>query len=113
MKVKENTQGFIDLDQLQYNSETLIFLRKKLDRFTIEVFRKVLNSNSLSSGLVKTRLEDYQSQRKKYDNAFIILEYQGFIEKKEDGNMTPYWVTLRGKQLLTLLKEEKQKREEI
>ncbi|PGT82214.1 hypothetical protein [Bacillus sp. AFS040349] len=108
-----NSTEYIDLDQIEFSMETLRFLRKKLDKFTIEVFRKVLTSNSEHKGLVKTRLENYQSQRKKYDAAFLILEYQGFIEKREDGTMTPYWVTVRGKQLLTILKEEKAKREEI
>jgi predicted transcriptional regulator len=44
--------------------------------------------------------------RKRYDAAFLTLEAQGFIEKQEDGTSTPYYITIRGRQLGTLLKNE-------
>lgn len=103
--------NYKDLDQLEYNEDTLRFFRKKLDDFTIDVFRKIVNENKIHRGLIKARIEDFHSMRKRYDAAFLILESQGFIEKKEDGTATPYFVTIRGRQLGQLLKEEKQKRE--
>ncbi|MDE3841002.1 hypothetical protein C0966_17195 (plasmid) [Bacillus methanolicus] len=109
LSVKTN---YKDLDQLEYDEDTLRFLRKKLDDFTIDVFRKIVNENKLHRGLVKTRLENFHSMRKRYDAAFLILESQGFIEKREDGTATPYFVTIRGRQLGQLLKQEKLEREE-
>ena len=104
---------YIDLDELEYDLHTLRFLRKKLDHFAIDVFRMVVNANRLHTGLIKTRIPDYQSMRKKYDAAFITLEAQGFIDKKEDGTATPYYVTKRGQQLGTLLSEEKKMKNEV
>jgi hypothetical protein len=100
---------YIDLDELEYDLNTLKFLRKKLDEFTIDIFRKVVIENRNQRGLIKARLEDYHGMRKKYDSAVLILEAQGFIEKKEDGTATPYYVTIRGQQLGTLLSDEKRK----
>jgi len=102
---------YIDLDQLEYDEHTLLFLRKKLDDFTINVFRMVVQSNKEHKGLVKTRLENYHSMRKRYDAAILTLEVQGFIEKREDGTSTPYYVTVRGAQLGRLLAKEKKLRE--
>lgn len=104
---------YIDLDLLEYDINTLRFLRKKIDDFTINVFRQIVQANKVQKGLVKTRLEDYQGMRKKYDGSFLILESQGFIEKIEDGTATPYFVTVRGRQLATLLSQEKLNREEL
>ncbi|MFT9495748.1 MULTISPECIES: hypothetical protein [Bacillota] len=105
--------GYKDLDLLEYDEDTLRFLRKKLDDFTIDVFRRIITENKLHRGLIKARLEDFHSMRKKYDASFLILEAQGFIEKKEDGTATPYFVTVRGRQLGQLLKMEKLEREEL
>lgn len=109
---KSVTEKYIDLDQLEYNENTLRFLRKKLDDFTIDIFRETVRSNKEHKGMVKTRIPNYQNMRKKYDSSFLMLEAQGFIEKREDGTATPYYVTIRGQQLLTILKEEKRKKEE-
>ncbi|MEQ2529208.1 hypothetical protein WMO40_21265 [Bacillaceae bacterium CLA-AA-H227] len=109
---KSIIEKYIDLDELEYNENTLKFLRKKLDDFTINIFRQVVNENRNHRGLVKTRLDDYHNMRKKYDSAFLMLEAQGFIEKKEDGTATPYYITIRGRQLGTLLSEERRKLEE-
>lgn len=98
----------IDLDQIEYDSHVLLFLRKKLDDFTINLFRKIFQENKKNPlGLMKTHIEDYHSMRKKYDNAFLILESQGFIERHELGTATPYHITVRGKQLVILLANEK------
>lgn len=107
MEEKQVLEKYIDLDELEYNENTLRFLRKKLDDFAIDIFRLVVRENREHKGLVKTRLEDYHNMRKKYDAAFLMLEAQGFIEKKEDGTSTPYYVTIRGRQLGTLLSEER------
>ncbi|QCJ45602.1 hypothetical protein FAY30_26395 (plasmid) [Bacillus sp. S3] len=104
MAQKEN---YKDLDQLEYDEDTVRFLRKKLDDFAIDVFRKIISENKLKLGLVKTKLDNYHGMRKRYDSSFLILEAQGFIEKKEFGTATPYYVTVRGKQLAHLLHEEK------
>ncbi|MEI2356292.1 hypothetical protein [Mesobacillus zeae] len=104
-------ESYKDLDELEYDEVTLRFLRKKLDDFTIDVFRKIVRENKLHRGLVKTRLENFQSMRKKFDGAFLMLESQGFIEKKEDGTATPYFVTIRGRQLGQLLADEKSRKE--
>jgi hypothetical protein len=104
-------ESYKDLDQLRYDEDTLRFLRKKLDDFTINIFRKTVQENKLHKGLVKTRLENFHGMRKRYDAAFLILESQGFIEKKEDGTATPYYVTIRGRQLGQLLAEEKKRKE--
>lgn len=105
-------KSFRDLDELEYDNDTLRFLRKKLDDFTIDVFRQVVKENKIHRGLVKTRLDAFHSKRKKYDSAFLTLEAQGFVEKKEDGTATPYFVTVRGKQLAQLLYEEKLRKEQ-
>lgn len=104
-----------DFSDFEYSAGTLKFLRSKLDEFTINVFRMIVKENQINNGLkglVKGRIENYLSLRKRYDSAFLTLESQGFIEKQEDGNMTPYFVTIRGRQLATLLSEEKKNREE-
>lgn len=105
--------SYKDLDQLSYDEDTLRFLRKKLDDFTIDIFRKIVTENKLHKGLVKTRLDNFHGMRKRYDTAFLILESQGFIEKKEDGTATPYFVTIRGRQLGQLLHDEKMRKEQI
>lgn len=96
-------------DDFEYTSQTLLFLRSKLDDFTIDCFRMVSKKHN-DGGFAKTKIEDYNKSRKKMDTAFLILEYQGFIETKAIATMKPYYVTKRGFQLITLLKEEKQKR---
>ncbi|MEG6533227.1 hypothetical protein NSQ82_20270 [Caldifermentibacillus hisashii] len=101
-----------DLDRIEYDDDTLIFLRKKLDEFTINIFKMIFEHNKQHRGLVKTRLNNYLRMRKRYDNAFLILESQGFIERKEDGTSTPYFLTVRGRQLMVLLKSEEIEREE-
>lgn len=106
---KENVE---DLDKLKYDDETLLFLRLKLDDFTIDVFRKIIQMNKLHKGLVKTRLDNFHGMRKRYDSAFLTLEAQGFIEIEKDGTATPYFVTIRGKQLAQLLHEEKLRKEQ-
>jgi len=101
-----------DLNELEYDIDTLLFLRNKLDDFTVDIFRKIVNQNRMHQGLVKTRLDQYHSLRKRYDAAFLVLESQGFIEQRKDGTATPYYITIRGRQLGHLLKEEKLRKQE-
>ncbi|MGE6755934.1 MULTISPECIES: hypothetical protein [Rossellomorea] len=104
----------LDLDTIEYDDKTLLFLRKKLDDFTIDIFRLVVNeAKNNNLGLVKTRIEDYSKSRKRYDNSFLMLEAQGFIERKLNGTSTPYYLTERGKQLIALLIEEKRNKQNI
>jgi RNase P/RNase MRP subunit p29 len=112
--LEQNTRNE-EFVQFEYNAGTLRFLRSKLDEFTINVFRMVVKENQNNNGLkglVKGRIDNYLNLRKRYDASFLTLEAQGFIEKQEDGNMTPYFVTIRGRQLATLLSDEKKIREE-
>jgi predicted DNA binding CopG/RHH family protein len=109
---KQNIK-YKDLDQLTYDDNTLRFLRKKLDDFTIDVFKKIVRENKNRRGLVKTRISDYRSMRYKYDSAFLTLEAQGFIERREDGTSTPYFATVRGRQLVALLKLEESERKDV
>ncbi len=97
---------------LKYSPEVLHFLRKKLDDFTINIFIQAVRENKEHRGLVKTRLPNYHSKRKKYDAAFLILEYQGFLDKKEDGTATPYYITIRGIQLGQLIQGENKRKDE-
>lgn len=117
MSIVSDSQGikaqYRDLDELEYDEDTLKFLRKKQDDFTVDVFRKIVSENKIHRGLVKTRLEQYHSLRKRYDASFLMLESQGFIEKKEDGTATPYFITIRGRQLGQLLREEKLRNQEV
>ena len=99
---------YIDLEKLLYDPKVLMFLRKKLDSFAIDCFRKIISQHN-RNGLNKTKIEDYVVHRKRYDAAFLILESQGFVEKRADGISKPYFVTVRGLQLSSLLSVEAEK----
>lgn len=103
---------YLDLSDLTYKNDVIRFLRSKLDDFAIDCFREVTKKHQ-SGGLMKTSFDNYHEQRKKYDAAFILLEGQGFIEVKANGVKKPYFLTIRGKQLVTYLTEEKHKKESI
>lgn len=97
-------------EEVLYTKSVLQFLRNKLDDFTIDCFRLVVK-NHKHGGLVKTKMvEDYFKRRASYDRSFYFLEAQGFIENSEYGNMKPYIITPRGEQLISILKDEKQKK---
>lgn len=101
---------YMDLDNLLYPDDVLLFLRKKLSSFDVDCLRAV-KSKQKEGGLLKTKIEKYDENRKKYDHSFIVLESQGFIEPKKDGVSRPYFLTPRGLQLVVLLSDEKQKYE--
>lgn len=92
---------------LQYPLDVLIFLKSKLDDFTISILKEVTKQNKLHKGLVKSRLKDFEKNRKRYNEAFLTLESQGFIEHRQDGTANPYFLTIRGRQLLAVLQQEK------
>ncbi|MFL0365195.1 MULTISPECIES: hypothetical protein [Pseudobacillus] len=94
------------MDELTYSKEVIRFLRMQLDDFAIDCFRMVVKSGE--DGLLKTKCGAYYQQRKLFDYAFRVLEAQGFIEKKKVATMRPYCLTIRGKQLVQYLAEEKQ-----
>lgn len=97
---------YVDLEEINYSHDVLLFLRKKLDPFTIDCLRKVKDHHQIG-GLNKTKIENYNDHRKRYDAAFLILESQGFIEWQQDGISKPYFLTVRGRQLIQLLVKEK------
>ncbi|WP_214484488.1 hypothetical protein [Bacillus sp. SM2101] len=108
METYKDDQLVVDLDNITYPEDVTRFLRKKLDTFHITILKRIVKEQQETGrGLIKTRLEDYQSKRKRYDAAFLILESQGFIDRKADGTSTPYFITIRGKDLIKLLRQEK------
>ncbi|KQN97208.1 hypothetical protein [Paenibacillus sp. Leaf72] len=98
-----------DSSELLFNLRELQFFREKLDDFTLNVFRTIVRDNRNHIGTVKTRLENYRGKRFFYDQSFTILDAQGFIEKKNNGTMAPYYVTKRGMQLVQLLLDERKR----
>lgn len=99
---------YIDLNDIVYSPPVLLFLRHKIDDFAIECLRKIVDHRN-KGGLHKTKLGDYTLHRKRYDAAILTLEAQGFIEHKQDGKNKPYFLTVRGHQLIRLLAEEREK----
>lgn len=57
-------------------------------------------------GLKKAYLPDWNTRRRRYDNAILILEATKFISKKEEGTGTPYFPTQLGEQLAIFLIQE-------
>lgn len=94
----------IDYDSFKFSTETIYFFKSLLDTFTLEIFEKVIEENRNNKGLYKTQLPDYQNSRRKYDRALIMLTAQCLIEKRPEARATPYFVTIRGKQMWKLLK---------
>lgn len=107
----ENTIRYVDLNEFKYSDNTIRFLRSKLDDFAISCFRSVAKATREGTGLTKTSITNYTEQRKKYDAAFLLLEGQGFIEVKADGVKKPYFLSVRGYQLVAYLQGTKANRE--
>lgn len=100
--IKANTY---DINQIQYSNDVLYFLRKKLDDFTIDIFHTIVEFHE-RGGIGKVNFDNYTNARKRYDNAFLILDAQGFIETKPTGVKKPYFLTVRGQQLISFLEGE-------
>lgn len=55
-------------------------------------------------GFMKSYLPDWNTKRRRYDNAFLILEASKFIvREREDGPSEPYLLTSFGSQLILYL----------
>lgn len=98
----------IELEKnLLFSDETLHYFRSKLDEGTLKCFQLVADSPG-PYGLLRTKIPDFNKNRRVYDLGFTILEAQGFILAEEFGNMRPYFLTVRGQQLNELLRKEKE-----
>lgn len=95
-------------EKLLYTEDVLHYFRNKLDKGTLECFRIVAESTN-PYGLLRTKIPDFNQNRRVYDLGFTILEAQGFIRMEEFGNMRPYFLTIRGQQLADLLRAEPRK----
>jgi hypothetical protein len=93
-------------EKLTFPEETLHYFRSKLDDKAILCFQMVAESTNSPYGLLRTKIPDFNQNRRAYDLGFTILEAQGFIQAIGIGNMRPYFLTIRGKQLNELLKSE-------
>lgn len=93
-------------DNIEYDENTLGLLATNLkDDDVLYIFKQVFRFRD-HGGFKKAYLPDWNTRRRRYDNAFIILEATKFIEKVEDGSSTPYHPTIRGKQLVVYLVNE-------
>jgi hypothetical protein len=99
-------QKIVDLDSIEYPQKVLLYLRKRLDPFHVECFIKVAKAHK-DGGLLITKIDNYNSNRKRYEVAYNALEKQGFIDQIKVANTRPLVMTVRGEQLLYLLKEER------
>lgn len=102
-----------ELEQkLEYPKDVLMYLKNKLDASTIHCFKLVVeasnDSENFGIGLLRTKIPDFNEKRRTYDLGFTILEAQGFIRTEKIGTFRPSLLTVRGKQLYSLLKEEGQ-----
>lgn len=89
-------------DGFEYDPETVKYLASNLnDPYVYVVFREVVRFRTY--GLMKSYLADYPNKRRRYDNAFLVLEACKFIEKAEEWNAHKYYLTVRGTQLLDYL----------
>lgn len=103
---------YVDLEMLEYEDNVLLFLRKKLDSFAVDVLRMIRNEHK-KDGLNKTSIDNYAEHRKRYDAAILVLEGQGFIENRPVGTSKPYFLTVRGLQLIQLLIKERAREKEL
>lgn len=98
----------VDNEKLEYSEDVLRFLYSMLGKFTLDCFNQVRKQHN-HLGFSKTTIEDYHSLRKKYDAAFLILESQGFIYWEAVATSKRYFLTIRGRQLFTLIKNDREK----
>ncbi|AQT86990.1 hypothetical protein ERICIV_04596 (plasmid) [Paenibacillus larvae subsp. larvae] len=91
------------LDDIEYDEPTLRLLATNLeDPDVLEVFGLVCKFVD-KGGFTKTMLINYGTKRRRYDNAFLILESTKFIKKMETGRSSHYFPTIRGKRLAEFL----------
>lgn len=94
--------------ELLYSDDVLLYFRSKLDEGILKCFHMIAEASG-PFGLLRTKIPDFNKNRRQYDMGFTILEAQGFIYAEEFGNTRPYFLTIRGKQLQELLKKEEKK----
>lgn len=93
-------------DKYEYSEDVLQLLATNLqDQDVLYVFQQVIRFRE-SGGFKKTYLSDWINKRRRYDNAFLILEATKFIRRIEKGASTPYYPTCRGNQLTLYLINE-------
>lgn len=92
-------------ETFQFDEKTLEYLRTKLDEFDIECLESV-KEKSKTRGLRKTDFENYTSKRKAIDGALARLEAQGLIRIVPDGTFRPYFITVRGEQMLLVIQDK-------
>ncbi|MEF3313830.1 hypothetical protein PV433_33645 [Paenibacillus sp. GYB004] len=96
-------------DTHQYDDATLALLATNLeDNDVLYVFQQVIRFRE--HGFLKAYLPDWNTKRRRYDNAFLILEATKFIvcvrAKNGYGASTPYFPTARGVQLVEYILNE-------
>lgn len=93
-------------DPTQYGEDVLRLLATNLrEPDVLLIFKQVFRFRD-HGGFKKAFLPDWNTRRRRYDNAFTILEATKFIEKREDGASTPYFPTIRGRQMVLYLVNE-------
>ncbi|MCM3402982.1 hypothetical protein [Cytobacillus oceanisediminis] len=94
-------------EEIIYSPEVLDFLRNKLDDAAIGCLESVAKTKG-ELGLLKTKVPEFKTKRRAIETAFAVLEAQGFVETRQLGNMRPYFLTVRGEQLIDLINNEKE-----
>ncbi|MFS0783506.1 hypothetical protein [Bacillus sp. 1P06AnD] len=98
--------SYVDLEKnMTFTDDQLHYFRHKLDENSIRCLRLVAEATG-PYGLLRTKMPDFKENRRIYDMGFNTLESQGFIRSEGFGNMRPYFITVRGEQLLKLLANE-------
>lgn len=97
-------------NNFQYDEQTLAFLATNLgDPDVLFVFQQVFRFRE-RGGFLKAYLPDWNTKRRRYDNAFLVLESTKFIsclrDRSSHGPSTPYYPTIRGGQLAEYLINE-------
>ncbi|AVF28797.1 hypothetical protein [Paenibacillus larvae] len=89
------------LDNFVYDEDTLRLLATNFeDPDVLFVFKMVCKYHNFG-GFIKKQLPNYESKRRKYDNAFLILESTKFIKRMRFGGpSTPYFISIRGEKLV-------------
>jgi len=92
--------------ELKYDDDTLALLATNLkDQDVLLIFQNIMKFRD-RGGFIKAHLPEWGTKRRRYDNAFLILEATKFIHRDENGSSTPYYPTNRGMQLALYLINE-------
>lgn len=85
--------------ELEYPSDVIEYLASKQDEETLQCLSIVNKFTNSPFGFQLTKHEEFIKSRRKFEFGLTKLEAQGFIVKKQLGNMRPYFITKRGIQL--------------